>query len=227
MGSYSYYISKLFVVTTLSFAFFLSPVHAEPPNLTLEKKELKNYHDSGLYQKELTQAIQKAQAYINQQAEIYQKKNQHPKLAIVLDIDETSLSNYKHMVQRDFGGTRLEYHQDVMAANSPAIKPTLNLYKNALIHGIHVFFVTARHETERSATEKNLIKEGYNRWTGLYLLPKNYKFKSNTPFKSHIREKIIHNGYTIIATIGDQYSDLKGGNAKKAFKLPNPFYYLP
>src|SRR5204862_321926 len=31
----------------------------------------------------------------------------------------------------------------------------------------------------------------------------------------------------IVANIGDQYSDLAGGNADVAYKLANPFYFLP
>ena len=32
---------------------------------------------------------------------------------------------------------------------------------------------------------------------------------------------------TIIANIGDQYSDLVGLHAERTFKLPNPFYFIP
>ena len=30
-----------------------------------------------------------------------------------------------------------------------------------------------------------------------------------------------------LETIGDQWSDLLGGHAERAYKLPNPMYYLP
>jgi hypothetical protein len=33
--------------------------------------------------------------------------------------------------------------------------------------------------------------------------------------------------YTIVANIGDQFSDLVGGRAQKCFKVPNPFYFIP
>ncbi|MCK0183616.1 HAD family acid phosphatase, partial [Legionella pneumophila] len=47
-----------------------------------------------------------AQEYIHQQY-LINKNNKHPqKLAIVLDIDETSLSNYDKMVKRDFTGSK-------------------------------------------------------------------------------------------------------------------------
>jgi acid phosphatase len=217
-------LAALAFCTTLTVA---TPIYAEPPNLTCVKNELKKYHDSGRYEKDLAQAIEKAQHYINQQAHINKKRKAPKKLAIVLDIDETSLSNYKYMIKRDFTGTRADFHQDVMAANAPAIKPTLSLYKDAIHNGVKVFFVTGRRTPEANATAKNLQRAGYHQWAGLYLRPSDYDQKSIIPFKSHTRELITQKGYTIIATIGDQYSDLKGGYAEKGFKLPNPYYYLP
>lgn len=220
-------IRSLSAITLGTVILFSGSTFAEPPNLTLAKNELKNYHDSGIYQKELTQVILKAQKYINQQSSLNEKEKLPKKLAIVLDIDETSLSNYNSMIQRDFGGNRTLYHQDIMAANAPAIKPMLALYQDALAHDVNVFFVTGRNESERKATEQNLIKEGYSKWAGLYLRPMSYSSKSIIPFKSHTRKTITEKGYTIVASIGDQYSDLKGGYAQKVFKLPNPYYYLP
>ena len=38
--------------------------------------------------------------------------------------------------------------------------------------------------------------------------------------------RIERRGYTILANVGDQRSDLAGGHARRAFKLPNPFYFI-
>jgi HAD superfamily, subfamily IIIB (Acid phosphatase) len=46
-------------------------------------------------------------------------------------------------------------------------------------------------------------------------------------YKSGTRAYIESLGYEIVANFGDQYSDLEGGYADKAFKMPNPNYYLP
>ena len=42
--------------------------------------------------------------------------------------------------------------------------------------------------------------------------------------KAPLRAEIERAGYTIIANMGDQPSDLFGGHAEKMFLLPNPFY---
>jgi predicted secreted acid phosphatase len=206
---------------------FSQLIYSEPPNLSLVRQEVINYHDSGFYQQELTNKIKQAQNYIIQQV-LLNKKNKHPqKLALVLDIDETSLSNYDNIVKHNFTGTRKLIHKEILAANSPAIKPTLALYKNAMKHGIKIFFITGRSESERAATQKNLIKAGYTNWSGLYLRPNHYALPSIISFKSNARAIISKQGYTIIASIGDQYSDIRGGYTQNGFKLPNPFYYLP
>jgi predicted secreted acid phosphatase len=219
-------LSRILVTLGLTL-IFSTPIYSEPPNLGLLKKDVVNYHDTGLYQQELTKKIKQAQQYIIQQSLANQQNKHRQKLALVLDIDETSLSNYDKMVKRDFIGNHELIHKEILAANSPAIKPMLALYQDAIKHGVSVFFVTGRYESERNATQKNLINAGYKNWAGLYLRPDNYALPTVLPFKSHARAMINQKGYTIIASIGDQYSDICGGHAKKGFKLPNPYYYLP
>ena len=79
----------------------------------------------------------------------------------------------------------------------------------------------------KKATEKNLNLAGYHHWTGLYLRPDDDKQTSIIPFKVGSRAEISKQGYTIITSIGDQQSDLKGGYAEKMIKLPNPYYLIP
>lgn len=223
---------SLIALPRLLIAFFscligATPLFAEPANLSLVQKEIRTYYDSGLYEQELAQTINKARQFILEQAKTNQANQKQQKLALVLDIDETSISNYQKMVKRNFQADQQQIHAEILKANSPAIKPMLSLYKDALKHGIQVFFVTGRNESERRATQLNLTKAGYSNWSGLYLRPQNYSEKSIIPFKSQTRALIAKQGYTIVASIGDQYSDIKGGYAEKGFKLPNPFYYLP
>ena len=42
------------------------------------------------------------------------------------------------------------------------------------------------------------------------------------------RAKVEAEGYTIIANVGDQLSDITGAPAGQCtFKVPDPFYYVP
>jgi HAD superfamily, subfamily IIIB (Acid phosphatase) len=46
-------------------------------------------------------------------------------------------------------------------------------------------------------------------------------------YKSVTRQHIESLGYDIVASFGDQFSDLQGGFAHNTIKLPNPNYFLP
>ena len=81
-------------------------------------------------------------------------------------------------------------------------------------------------EGERAATEKNLKAAGYANWDGLMLRRANDN-ATTIEYKSAARAKIAGQGYTIIANAGDQASDLAGGYAERAYKLPNPMYFIP
>ena len=103
-----------------------------------------------------------------------------------------------------------------------AIAPTLALYKDARSHGVAVFFVTGRPPAIQSQTEGNLRAAGYNGWSGISFKPGG----GTEAFKSAERAKIERRGYDIVVNMGDQESDLDGGHADRAFKLPNPFYFV-
>ena len=145
--------------------------------------------------------------------------------AIVLDIDETSLSNLAAIEADNFTfGTQSQ--GEATNEIGKAIQPTLDLFNDAKARGVSVFFITGRGEATRAHTESNLRREGYDGWKQLYLKPAGSTL-STVAYKTGAREDIERQGYTIVANIGDQYSDLAGGHAKSAFKLANPFYYLP
>lgn len=218
-------INRSFFIIILSFLSLSS--FAEPPNSSLLKKEIRQYHDSGEYEKEVTLQIAEAQKFLLQQIQYSKEHKSNKKLALVLDIDETSITNYDKIAQRDFAGDHSQIHQEILAANSPALKPTLALYNTALEHGVAVFFVTGRFNSELEATKKNLSYAGYKNWSGIYVRPDEYKKHSIISFKAASRKKIEDKGYIVVASIGDQYSDIKGGYALKGFKLSNPFYYIP
>ena len=199
---------------------------AEPMNLDVLKAEIKTYQSSGQYDKEFASVVAEAQAFITSRVAANQKAKPPLKLALVLDIDETSLSNYNNILARDFCNNSTQISKEMSHGDDPALSPMLALYKNALTQGVAVFFITGRPETLNKDTVQNLKSAGYAGWAGLYFRPATDKQPSVTPFKTQARTAITHAGYTIIASIGDQQSDLDGGLAEKTFKLPNPFYFL-
>jgi predicted secreted acid phosphatase len=219
------YLLRALFISSAIFALLGNAYASEPRNLDLVKQDLIRYHDSGEYQKDLARVGQQALAYLK--SEVNKAKLSNRRLAIILDIDETALSNYPDMVAMSFGGTSKEIEDAEGKGNDPVIEPTLELYQYAKAHNVAVFFITARREIYRSGTEANLAKAGYTYWDGLYFLPMDYHEKSVTGFKAGIRKKITEQGYDIVLSLSDQKGDLRGGYADKAFKLPAPFYLVP
>lgn len=221
------YFQRLLLLITATLALSNLSFAGEPRNLGYVKQDLMRYHDSGEYQKDIARVDQQALAYLKARIAKEKKKPSGKKLAIVLDIDETALSNYPDMVAMDFGGTLKDVEDAEGKGTDPVIQPTLELYQDAKANGVAVFFITARKAKYRDGTASNLEAAGYKDYEDLYLIPNDYHEKSVTPFKAGIRKEITDKGYDIVLNLSDQKGDLRGGFADKAFKLPDPFYLVP
>jgi hypothetical protein len=179
---------------------------------------LVKYHDSGQYEGDLSSVDAAAQSYLDTHLGYA-----HAKPAIVLDIDETSLSNYAGLLASGFTaeGTVIT----AVSASGTAIAPTVALYHDAIAHHVAVFFITGRPPQIQEITETNLRNVGYDEgWSAAHFKPTE---ADTEQFKSSTREAIKKSGYRIVVNVGDQQSDLDGGFAQRAFKLPNPFYFIP
>jgi len=218
------------VAILLASACAHAPHARDPQNLGLLKTRLVAYHDHA-YATDLAAVAREAERYVLARAPTARKP------ALVLDIDETALSNWDVIVADDFGyfsaggceflpkGPCGWIEWDKLA-KAPAIEPTLHLFDTARGAGIRVFFVTGRRETERAWTERALVHAGYAGWEALVMKPVALD-ASAAAYKSDARANIEAEGFTIVANVGDQQSDLEGGHAERTFKMPNPFYYVP
>lgn len=196
---------------------------AEPLNLSLAKEATLKYINSGEYGRDLAKSAARAGKYLAKRVARPLKEGE--KRAIVFDIDETTLTNLSHIMAQDFGYVPPVWRNWVETGQGRAIVPVQLVYDIAVQNKVAVFFITARPESERAVTERNLRQVGYATWAKVHLKAD----KSEQPaaaFKTAIRKQITQDGYTIIANIGDQESDLKGGYAERTFKLPNPFYIV-
>jgi predicted secreted acid phosphatase len=117
----------------------------------------------------------------------------------------------------------------------PSHKPALELFNAAIKLDVAIFFITGRYnvDADRAGTITNLHNEGYSGWTELKMRPK--AGGCNTTCFKKAERAAIDDKYTIIANVGDQWSDLdpqegdptKGSYAERIFKVPNPFYAIP
>jgi predicted secreted acid phosphatase len=207
-------------------------VAGQPANVGDAKIAALAYHDSGAYARDLTMVARRAGDWIAERAPSASRP------ALVLDIDETALSNWEVIKLDDFGrpiagscdpgsGGPCGWAAWDQLGRDPAVEPTLQVFRAARAANVEVFFITGRPEDQRSATERNLRKVGFAGYARLYMTPSGSHFASASDFKTPIREEIERLGYTIIANMGDQPSDLIGGHAEKKYLLPDPFYRVP
>ena len=203
---------------------------APPANLADAKRHVSEYVETGRYERDIAAVADDARRYLDS------RLGRGGKLAMVVDVDETALSNLPSLRANDYGfivGGPCELPRGpcglgawIGMARAEAIKPVLALARHARERGVAVFFLTGRPERMRAATEQNLRAAGYE-WTGVLLKPDALTTKSAVEFKAPERKKLVEEGYTIVVNIGDQTSDLDGGFAERTFKLPNPFYFIP
>jgi len=199
----------------------LSCSSAMPPSLPAVKAAYVEYVDSGRYDASVDSVFARAERYLERRAPRVERP------AMVLDIDETSLSNWPNQVDSSFCYDPASFHAWVLRGEAEALPGVVDLYRTATRLGVAVFFVTGRHEDERRATEDNLRRVGIERWAGLDMRPRDDGRHSASVFKSEVRRRLTEAGYTVLVNIGDQRSDLAGGYAERSFKLPNPFYEVP
>jgi predicted secreted acid phosphatase len=206
-------------------AAVLSSVYApgsDIPNLDTVKTEINAYYQSGHYQRDVAGVDAHLQSYVDARL-----KQGVRKPAVVFDIDDTMLSSYAYERAYNFAYTERTWSQWERTDRFPPIGPTLQLARHLAGEHVAVFYVTGRREPERAITQHELSVAGYPAPVALYLRPVSDRSTSVIPYKSRTRAAIEHQGYDILASIGDQWSDLRGGYADRLYKLPNPMYYLP
>ena len=106
--------------------------------------------------------------------------------------------------------------------------------------------LTGRNDDQKAATLGNLAKVGYTGFTVAELLHQVGRRSAHAAAVVHHLRRArteLHDDRVqvadpqarrattratdIVANLGDQFSDLIGGYADRAVKLPNPTYYLP
>lgn len=217
MRKYVFLFTCLFLALTTAYA-------TPPTNLACAKNSIIHYYESDEYTTDVNKVIQDAEAYLLKRVEA-NKKLPHPKkLAMILDIDDTSLNNFNVNLADDFSSKPEYIYQRYLKANSPAISGTLRLYNEALKNSVAIFFISFRPDSVRSYTIKNLHNVGYYGWKELYLPNADEIKQPSSIYKTKIRKMITQAGYEIILNIGDQNSDFEGGYAEHTDKIPNAMY---
>ena len=207
-----------------------TPSAPSVPSLVDAKRQVTEYIASGRYDADIAAVVTDATAYLTS------RLTGAARLAIVLDVDETALTNLPQLRANDYGFIipgpcelsrgPCGFVAWLELARAEPIEPVLALARFARGRGVAVFFITGRPERFRTATETNLRTAGYE-WTAAILKPNELVTRSAVEFKASERKKLVEQGWVIVVNVGDQDSDLDGGHAERTYKLPNPFYFVP
>ena len=213
-------------ILTMMLALFVAcgcagTARREPMNLTTSKAGLVRYYESGDYERGLAKVAAEASRWIEARAA---KRVEGERLAVIFDIDETVLSNWANMMRDDFSYISERWHAWVDRAEASAVVPVRETYRAARRAGVAVIFLTGRKERDRAGTELNLRRAEMGDYAELIVRTESESGKSAVEYKTAVRKRLAEEGWTVVANVGDQDSDLKGGYAEKSFKLPNPFY---
>lgn len=207
------------------------PAAPPPPlNLGTIKDLLLEYHQK-YYDIDIAAVFDSAQRFVEQNA------TQSKRPALVMDIDETSLTNWPNLLADNFGFVAdgscdvlpagpCGFNQWILKGSAKAIEPARKLFEAAKAKGVAVIFITARTNSQRDITILNLDHAGFDGWTELRTRPDRDDLPTVQEFKIAERTKVEAEGYTIIANVGDQISDLEGEHSGCHFKVPNPFYFI-
>ncbi len=192
-----------------------------PANLGELKREIRVHVAQGVHQREIARVAGEAGRWLETRA-----ARGGAGLTVVFDLDETLLSNWPHMAEMDFGYVPSAWRAWVDAGQAPAIEPVREVFLLARRLGLDVVLLTGRTERDRAGTERNLRAIGCSDYQRLILAPDGDR-RTAEAFKTEERRRLVGQGRVIIANLGDQESDLRGGYAERTFKLPNPFYVTP
>jgi predicted secreted acid phosphatase len=198
---------------------------AKEPKQPASAATINKYNDSGQWDKDIDTVVAKAKKSLTTQLAA---KKAPKKPSIVFDIDDTLESSYACEKTQSGGFGSASSAICIAQGKQVPIKQTKALYKYALKKKVNVFFVTARPEGLRDFTVTQLKKDGFGKYKQLDLRPNNDPNKNSVvPYKRSARKAIEKKGFHILVNVGDQKSDLSGGFAVKAFKIPNPMYTTP
>ncbi len=207
------------IVLLLTAVFIFAACSAGLENLSTAKENVVKYYKSGQYDKDVNSVVDKT---INKFENFSPVKND----AVVFDVDETVLSNYKFEKELDFGYYSGLWDKWVKEEKAQPIEGVKKLYDFFVSKNFNVIFITGRNDNQYNSTYKNLLSAGYTKFDTLIVRhPDEYNLTA-LEFKSEKRTALTKKGYQIICDVGDQYSDLDGPDHGYQVKIPNYMYIL-
>ena len=209
---------KKIILVIVVFNFVIFPQTKPKDNLSEIKSQIISYYESEKINKDYQKAID---AKMNELKKAIKQNSQNKMAAVVFDIDETILSNYPGMKEMDFGYISKLWDEWIKKGIAPVIEPTKKLYEYLVQKNIKVIFISGRYNDQYEITKQNFYNVGITKFDTIITKVRGKSYPTAGKFKEEIREELVKKGYTIIACVGDQWSDMEGKHTGIKIKLPN------
>lgn len=150
------------------------------------------------------------------------------KAMVVFDVDETLLNSYTYSLAQDpqFTFNPTTWTEYVDSCGYSPIPQTRDLFNRLKKLGVSIALVSSGDRDTKAAMVSCLNARGINGWDRYIMRGDKAPDASSAEYKAIARESLKREGFTIVASVGDQVSDMSYGHLKRGFLLPNTMYYI-
>ena len=150
------------------------------------------------------------------------------KAMVVFDVDETLLNSYSYSVAQDlqFSFNPSTWSEYVDTCGYSAISQSRALFNRLKDLGVHIALVSSGDRDTKAAMIPCLNSLGFSGWDHYVMRGNAAPGLSGGEYKAIARKALERKGFTIVASVGDQVSDMSYGHLRRGFLLPNTMYYL-
>lgn len=191
------------------------------------------YYESGALPRDQAQVIAAARSWVSRRVRTGCRGTtpaavRRCRVAVVFDIDDTLMSSWPYEKAQD---PPLSFHPDTWAAfvascGYDPITPSITLLNDLRARGVYVAVVSGGSESIATSFTSCLMRNGVQGWDQATFRPASAADMTAAQYKVRVRMALEQKGYAIIASIGDQVSDMSWGHLERGFLLPNVMAHL-
>jgi acid phosphatase len=200
------------------------------------------YFASGKYEREVSDIVGHLRRLIQARLARAPTDNER-QLVIVWDIDETIVSTSDH-TREDYmrrhakalrrmrkpsadgqGSGAVPKPRHPIDDYYPPIPGMVEFYNEVLAMGVRGVLLTGRYDDVRDLTEGNLEWAGVRGWDQLIMREPHEVDMTASEYKLRRRQALAR-VYDIVASVGDQQSDMAGEHCGYKVRMPNPEYHI-
>lgn len=150
------------------------------------------------------------------------------RVAVVFDIDDTLMSTWPYEKAQDppLSFNTSTWNAFVQACGYEPIRPSIDLLNDVRRQGVYVAIISGGSVADSPYSRACLRRNGVKAWDQATFRPPSASDMTAAQFKVRARMALEKKGYRIIASIGDQVSDMSWGHLERGFLLPNVMAHL-